>query len=132
MTVDEFFADHAESRPLFDVLRRTLDDLGPIELAVSKSQIAFWGMGHRSAFARVWLPTRYLQRVAPLVLTLGFRYRDVSPRWKEIVEPQPGRFTHHLELWALTDIDEEVRAWLKAAWTNAAQSNSPRLQNPSK
>ena len=117
MTLDEFFAGYEESRPLFQALHRAIDKSGQIELAISKSQIAFRRAGQRSAFARVWLPKRYLQdRGAPLVLTLGFRYRDTSPRWKEIVEPRPGRFTHHLELWAMTDIDDEVRGWLMAAW----------------
>lgn len=120
MTLDDFFAGHEESRPLFEALRHAIEALGPIEYVVSKSQIAFYAVGHKSAVARVWLPTQYLQRGAPLVLTLGFRYRDPSPRWKEIVEPQPGRFTHHLELWALTDIDADVRRWLQAAYSAVA------------
>ena len=124
MTLDEFFAGYEESRPLFEALHRAIDKSGPIELAISKSQIAFRRAGQRSAFARVWLPKRYLQRGAPLVLTLGFRYRDASPRWKEVVEPQLGRFTHHLELWSLTDIDEEVRAWLRIAWANSQLSQN--------
>ena len=49
-----------------------------------------------------------------------FRHRDPSPRWKEIVEPAPGRFTHHLELWTAGDMDNEVRDWLQEAWTEAA------------
>jgi hypothetical protein len=119
MILDEFFTGYEESRPLFEALRHVIDEFGPIELAISKSQIAFRRVGQRSAFARVWLPKRYLQdRGAPLVLTLGFRQRDTSPRWKEIVEPRPGRFTHHLALWSLTDIDEEVRAWLHVAWVS--------------
>ncbi len=120
MTLDEFFTGHEESRPLFEALRRAIDELGPVELSVTNSQIAFRQTAHRAAFARVWLPRRYLQdRGAPLVLTLGFRQRDTSPRWKEIVEPQPGRFTHHLELWSPAEIDDEVRVLLRAAWTAA-------------
>ena len=119
MTLDEFFTGCEEARPMFEALRRTLETLGPIELSISKSQIAVRGAGRRMAWARVWLPRRYLGgRGAPLVLTLGFRYRDASPRWKEIVEPRPGRFTHHLELWSITDIDAEVIAWLRAAWAS--------------
>ena len=84
---------------------------------MTKSQIAF---RRHVAFAQAWLPARYLRGpVASLVLTLSFRYRDASPRWKEIVEPAPGRFTHHLELHALTDIDDEVRDWLRNAWMTA-------------
>jgi hypothetical protein len=57
---------------------------------------------------------------APLVLTLSFPYRHGSPRWKEIVEPAPGRFTHHLELYSTADIDDEVTGWLRDARTTAA------------
>ncbi|MBN2549512.1 MAG: hypothetical protein JXB15_10165 [Anaerolineales bacterium] len=49
------------------------------------------------------------------MLTLVFPYRDASPRWKDIVEPRPGRFIHHLELFSVEDIDDEVRDWLQAA-----------------
>jgi hypothetical protein len=52
----------------------------------------------------------------PLVLTILFRERDPSPRWKQVVEPYPGRFTHHLELNEVSDIDDEVVAWLRKAW----------------
>jgi hypothetical protein len=113
MTPDEFFAGHENSRPIFEALRETIEDLGPVEIRVTKSQVAFY---RKKAFAWAWVPDRYLRgKHAPLVLTLGFYYRDSSPRWKEIVEPHPGRFTHHLELYSAADIDDEVRAWLQAA-----------------
>lgn len=56
---------------------------------------------------------------ALLVLTLSFAKRDDSPRWKQIVEPAPGRFTHHLELYDAAEIDGEVRRWLREAWEAA-------------
>ena len=59
------------------------------------------------------------QFVLRLVLTIFLRRRDASPRWKEIVEPVAGRFTHHLELNDTADIDEEVRDWLREAWEAA-------------
>ena len=118
MTLDEFFAGRDESRRLFEVVRRAVDEIGPAELRVTKSQVAF---RRRKAVAWVWIPSQYLRRkTAPLVLTLGFRYRDTSPRWKSIVEPHPGRFTHHLELYAAAEVDEEVRRWLREAWAAAA------------
>jgi hypothetical protein len=117
LTLDEFFTGFDESRPIFDALRGVAEAIGPVELRVSKSQIAF---RHRIAFAWAWIPDRYLHgRHAPLVLSVAFPYRHPSPRWKEIVEPVPGRFMHHLELRAETDIDDEVRAWLTEAWTIA-------------
>jgi len=114
MTLDEFFAGYEESRRIFDALHAAIEALGPVEARVSKSQVAF---RRRRPFAWAWVPARYLRgSPAPLVLTLSFDRRDGSPRWKEIVEPAPGRFTHHLELHAPSEIDDEVRDWLQEAW----------------
>jgi hypothetical protein len=118
MRPDEFFAGHDMSRQLFEAVHQSVEEIGAVTLKVSKSQIAF---RRRVAFAWVWRPGQYLRReAAPLVLTLTFRHRDPSLRWKEIVEPKPGRFTHHLELYAVTDIDAEVRDWLREGWNAAA------------
>jgi len=117
MTLNEFFAGRERSRELFDALSRAVEALGPTELRVTKSQIAF---RRRQAFAWAWIPGTYLRgEHAPLVLTISFRRRDASPRWKEIVAPAPGRFTHHLELYSTADLDDEVRAWLHQAWETA-------------
>ena len=118
MTLDEYFSGQEESRRIFETLRRVVDAIGPAELGVTKSQIAF---RRRKAFAWAWIPGKYLRgKTAPLVLTLSLRSRDASPRWKEIVEPSPGRFTHHLELYSINDIDDQVRDWLRVAWMAAA------------
>lgn len=118
MTIDEYFDGKDESRQLFDALRRVIETVGAAEIRVTKSQIAF---RRNKAFAWAWMPGKYLRRkAAPLVLTLGFRHKDTSPRWKEIVEPAPGWFTHHLEIYSTSDIDDQVRDWLRDAWMEAA------------
>ncbi|HZY41638.1 MAG TPA: DUF5655 domain-containing protein [Anaerolineae bacterium] len=118
MTLDEFFAGQPDSREIFETLRRAIDSLGETELRVTKSQVAFC---RRRAFAWAWRPGMYLHgKYAPLVLTLSLSRRDSSPRWKEIVEPTPGRFTHHLELYSSADLDAEVDAWRHEAWSAAA------------
>jgi hypothetical protein len=118
MTLDEFFEGHSESRLLFETLYSMAHAMGPVELRLTKSQIAFH---RRKAFTWIWIPGKYLRgKTAPLVLTLCFASRDASPRWKEIAEPYPGRFTHHLELYSISDIDDEVRDWLWTAWVAAA------------
>ncbi len=117
-TLDEFFDGQSESRKLFEAVYSAVAAFGPAALRVSKSQIAFC---RRKAFAWVWVPGRYLRgKTAPLVLTLSFPNRSTSPRWKEIVEPHPGRFTHHLELYSSEEVDAEVVDWLQQAWMNAA------------
>jgi hypothetical protein len=118
MTLDEYFDGKEESRRLFDALRERIESLGTVEMVVQKSQIAF---RRKKGFAYVWIPGKYLRgRVAPLVLTIGFRHRDISPRWKEVVEAAPGRFTHHMEIHSPNDIDNQVCGWLQEAWSQAA------------
>jgi len=114
MTVDEFFAGRDESRRLFEAVRDVIAAIGAADIRVTKSQVAF---RRRTGFAFVWVPDMYLGGAGiPLVLTVGLRRRDDSPRWKQIVEPAPGRFTHHLELRSVLEIDDEVRSWLEEAW----------------
>jgi len=118
MTLDEFFSGREESRSIFDVLRAAIDALGPAEVRVTKSQVAF---RRNKAFAWAWVPGMYLRgRHAPLVLALSFAQRSDGPRWKQIVEPAPGRFMHHLELYSESEVDTEVRHWLQEAWEAAA------------
>jgi hypothetical protein len=94
-----------------------VEGLGTADIRVSKSQIAF---RRKRNFALVWMPEQYLKwKAAPLVLTVLLPWRDESPRWKQVVEPYPGRFTHHLELYETADIDEEVVGWLREAWEGA-------------
>ena len=70
--------------------------IGDATVRATKSQVAF---RRRRAFAWAWMPGQYLHgQVAPLVLTVALPARDPSPRWKQVVEPAPGRFIHHLEL----------------------------------
>ena len=117
LKLDNYFGYYAESRAIFDALRAMVESLGNVELRVSKSQVAF---RRRTAFAWAWRPEQYLRRpAAPLVLTVGLRRRDLSPRWKQVVEPAPGRFTHHLELYSARDLDEQVRLWLREEWEGA-------------
>ncbi len=119
LTIDDFFRGKEDSRKLFDAISREVDHLGDATVQVSKSQVAF---RRRKSFALVWIPGQYLsnRRTAPLVLTLSFPTRDASPRWNEITEAGPNRFTHHLELYRKEDVDDDVRRWLRATWEQAA------------
>jgi hypothetical protein len=115
--LDDFFSGRDRSRALFDALNAFVAEIAPADIRVTKSQIAFW---RRRPFAWAWVPDRYLHGDhAPLVLTLALRRSDPSSRWKEVVEPARGRFTHHMELHDESDLDDEVRAWLLEAWSIA-------------
>lgn len=114
MTLDEFFEGFEASVPIFDAVSQMVSSVGASSVRVSKSQIAF---SRRRAFAWVWVPARYLpQSTVPLVLSVALNRRDDSVRWKQVVEPAPGRFMHHLELTHLSDLDAQVLAWVTEAW----------------
>lgn len=117
MTLEEFFVGHDDSRRIFEAVSDAVARAGPADIRVTKSQVAF---RRRIGFAFVWMPDTYLRGSdVPLVLTVGLRRRDHSPRWKQVVEPAPRHFTHHLELRDPSDVDDEVREWLREAWAAA-------------
>ena len=116
-TLEAFFDGQALAGELFAALQGMIGALGSLELRVTKSQVAF---RRRRAFAWAWMPGKILRgRTAPLVLSLALPERDPSPRWKQVVEPAPGRFMHHLELYTTADLDEQVAVWLRRAWEAA-------------
>ena len=90
--------------------------IGPAVVRVSKSQASFY---RKHPFGVTWRPSQSLGREgAPLVLSVYLKRRDDSSRWKEVVEPARGHFTHHLEPPA--DVDEYIRGRLAEAWGAAA------------
>lgn len=113
----QFFGNAAKAARLHSAVERAVDRVGPSHERTSKSQIAF---RRRVSFAWTWQPRQYLgPRGAPLVVSISLSRRDRSRRWKEVVEPSPGRFMHHLELHQVADVDAEVRKWLAEAWEAA-------------
>jgi hypothetical protein len=114
----DFFNDRPEAGEIFDAVHAAVKECGAATVHVSKSQVGF---RRRRPFAAAWIPDQYLHgEHAPLVLTLFLSYRVDSQRFKEVVQPSPGRFTHHLELARVEEVDGEVRRLLKLAWEGAA------------
>jgi hypothetical protein len=118
MEVRDLFAGEPIALALHQAVEAAILSIGPAQIRVSKSQVGFY---RKHPFASTWRPGQYLKRkAAPLVLSIYLGRRDRSTRWKEVVEPTPGRFTHHLELHKVADVDEFVRARLIEAWKHAA------------
>lgn len=117
--LDAFFAGRPQARALFDAVARAVAQAAPgAETRVTRSQVAF---RRAHPFAAAWTPDRHLRgATAPLVLSVFLPERDGSPRWKEVVQPAPGRWTHHLELRDAAEVDAEVVAWLRRAGDAAA------------
>lgn len=91
--------------------------LGPATVRLTSAQIA---LRRRIGFAWLWLPGRWLARPrAEVVLSIGLRTHVASPRFKEVVEPYPGRWMHHLEVHGIDQLDDEVAGWLASAFDAA-------------
>jgi hypothetical protein len=114
---DEFFNGHPEALAIHRAIRALVSKIGCSEERVSKSQVGFY---RSHPFAAAWVPDQYLGgKRPPLVLSVYLKHRDHSRRWKEVVEPAAGRFTHHIELKSVHDVDAFVEARLREAWTAA-------------
>lgn len=104
--------------PIYEAVRDAVASLGPFEVAATKTQVSF---RNRTRFAWLWLPVLGLKRGPDDVyLSFDLPTRVRSPRVKEVVQPRPGRFTHHVRVGSATDVDREARGWLKAAYEAAA------------
>jgi hypothetical protein len=93
-TPEDFFAGHPRGLEMFEPVRTMLGRLGPNHVTTSKSQVAF---RRRRGFAYVWMPGQYLAKPdSEVVLSIALGRPDPSPRFKEVVQPTPGHWMHHL------------------------------------
>lgn len=116
-----FFRDHPEAISLYSAFEtRLLNELTDVNIRVQKTQITF---SNRRVFAAVsFLPARRAkERPNPyLTITLGLNRRELSPRIDQAVEPYPGRWTHHLVIGSVEEIDNELMSWTREAYDFAA------------
>ncbi|QLY33778.1 DUF5655 domain-containing protein [Nocardia huaxiensis] len=115
-TVDEFFAGSAAGIAIAEAVRGAIDAIGPADMRITKSQIGF---RRKRAFAQLWKPGQYLKSEVPAVLTLELPHELDSKRFKEVAHPADRHWTHHLELVAAGEVDDEVRGWLAEAYAAA-------------
>ncbi len=113
MGPEESFAGHPLALAVFVRVRSVLEQLGPVDIRTTKSQVAF---RRTRGFAYLWLPGQYLSKpAADVVLSFALGRHDLSPRFKEVVHPSPKHWMHHLEINDVQDIDDEVVGWLREA-----------------
>lgn len=116
-----FFEGHMAALTLYEKLaKRILSEVDNVRIKVQKSQISFYNkhMFACVSFARVRkkkdCPENYI------VVTFGLKHKVESPRIDIVTEPYPNRWTHHLLISRLDEIDEELMGWIKKAAAFAA------------
>ena len=111
-----FFGDHMDALPIYGRLEEAiLSRIPDVKIKVAKTQITFAG---RYGFAFVSFNPCRKAKDRPAVwmtVTFGLGYRKESPRIDVATEAYPGRWTHHVMVGNVEEIDEELMGWIKEA-----------------
>ena len=118
VSVDEliFFDSKQDALPLYETYREAvLEKVPGTRIEVKKTQISFFS---RHMYAAVsFTPVRRAKnRPDPfLTITFGLPYRKESTRIDVAVEPYPNRWTHHVMIGSVEEIDQELLSWIEEA-----------------
>lgn len=108
---------------LYKALVRELESIGPILLAPAKTRIGFQV---RMIFAAA---NKFSNGSLDAHVVLA-RRRD-SPRFKKVETISPRNHVHHFRLQKIEDIDDEVRSWLREAYSVGKQEHLKRSNSKS-
>ena len=111
-----FFNDHMDALPLYERLERLiLEQIPGVKIKVSKTQISF---SNKRGFAFVSFNPCRKAKERPnvwMTVTFGLSYRKDSPRIDVATEPYPNRWTHHVMVGNVAEIDGELMGWIREA-----------------
>ena len=111
-----FFGERMEALPMYERLEEAiLTRIPNVKIKVAKTQITFAG---RRGFAFVSFNPCRRAKDRPAVwmtVTFGLGCRKESPRIDVATEPYPGRWTHHVMVGSVDEIDEELLGWIQEA-----------------
>ncbi len=118
-----FFDGRMDALPLYERLAgRILADIPDTSLKVQKTQITFT---NRRVFACVSFQPARRAKARPkpfLTVSFGLAYRLDALRIDAAAEPYPNRWTHHVTLGSVAEVDDELMGWLvEAAAFSAAK-----------
>ena len=112
----QFFDSHPDAFPLYDKFEKcVMEHVPEARIKVQKTQISFY---NRHMFACVSFARVRKKKDCPdsyIVVTFGLDHRAVSPRIDIAMEPYPNRWTHHVLISELSEIDDELMAWVEEA-----------------
>lgn len=102
--------------PLFVAVRDFIcSEFEYVNIKVQRTQISF---SSRYGFAFVSLPFRKVKNRPEIyiILTFGLNRRLAHPRIAAVTEPYPGRWTHHVIIQDVNEMDAEGKAWIGEAY----------------
>ena len=111
-----FFNDHMDALPLYERLEGLiLEQIPDAKIKVFKTQISF---SNERGFTFVsFNPCRRAMERPNIwtTVTFGLSYRKDSPRIDVATEPYPNRWTHHVMVGNVAEIDGELMGWIREA-----------------
>lgn len=112
-----FFDGHRNTLRLYQALEELLYKSFPnVNKRVQKTQITFF---NRHVFACVSFARVKRKAELPdghMVITLGLPAPLESERVAVKTEPYPGRWTHHIVVSTIEELDEELFSWIREAY----------------
>ena len=117
-----FFEKHMDSLPLYQALEEEiLKQIDNVRIEVRKSQISFYNKHLFACVSFMRLRKKSECPISYIVVTFGLNYKINSSRITIATEPYPSRWTHHIIISQLKEIDDQLMAWLKEAAAFSAQ-----------
>ena len=111
-----FFNEKPSALPLYEAFaQRLFAEIDNVTVKVQKTQISF---SNKCNFAFVsFLPARKAKKRPKtyITVTFGLGYKKDSPRIDAASEPYPNRWTHHMLISSVEEIDDELMSWIKEA-----------------
>ena len=111
-----FFGERMDALPIYERLEEAILTRNPdVKIKAAKTQITF---ANKRGFAFVSFNPCRKAKDRPAVwmtVTFGLGYRKESPRIDIATEPYPGRWTHHVMVGSVDEIDGELLGWIQEA-----------------
>ena len=111
-----FFDKHMDALPLYEALeKRILNEIEDVRIKVQKTQISFY---NKHLFACVSFARVRRKKDCPdcyIVVTFGLEHKAESPCIDIATEPYPNRWTNHVLISELEEIDDELMGWIREA-----------------
>ena len=111
-----FFNEHMDTLPLYQRLETLiLEQIPDVRIKVSKTQIGFF---NKRGFAFVSFNPCRRAKDRPetwMTVTFGLAFRVDNPRIDVATEPYPNRWTHHVTVSRVEDMDGQLLGWIREA-----------------
>lgn len=111
-----FFGEHLDALALYQRLEEQIQARIPgVKIKVARTQITF---ANKRGFAFVSFNPCRRAKDRPAVwmtVTFGLEHRKDSPRIDAATEPYPNRWTHHVMVGSVEEIDGELMGWIQEA-----------------